>query len=143
MNQYPIFTENYPHEKYVVLYPVSEGTAQVLIHKMADPPRLPEKVSIDGREIWDWAGKMAEHMNRQAKMSELRTQLSQVGTVCGDCCKWMHSNSCPRETNVNGRRRGPSMNAPICNQYVEKQSSSEWRVELQKRLYALTEKLSV
>ncbi len=104
---------------------------------LGDPPQLPEKVSNDGREIWDWAGKMSEHIHRQAKMSELRTQLSRVGTGCGDCYKWMHSNSCPRETNVNGRRRGPSMNAPICNQYVEKQSSSEWREELQKRLDAL------
>ena len=80
---------------------------------------------------------MSKHIHRQAEMLEIRTQLRKVGTGCGDCYKWMHSNECPRETNVNGRRRGPSMNAPICGQYVEKQSSTERRAELQRRLDAL------
>ena len=46
---------------------------------------------------------------------------------CGNCDKWMKSRQCPRERNVSGRQRGPSMSAPTCNQYVEKTSVQEWR----------------
>lgn len=98
-------------------------------------PQLPEKVSNDGREIWEWAGKMSEYLYRQTRSIELREQISCIGK-CGDCCKWM-TKSCPREINVKGRLKGPSMNAIICNQYIEKQISSELRNELQKQLETL------
>jgi len=33
---------------------------------------------------------------------------------CGNCDKWM-CNTCPREKNVNGRKKGPSMNTFGCD----------------------------
>lgn len=109
----------------------------VMDHYRIDrPPQLPAEISNDGREIWDWAVKLSEHIHRRAKMSVLRTQISRIGTQCGYCAKWM-CNTCPRETHVHGRRRGPSMNAYKCNQFIESQRSAEWRDELQKRLTAL------
>ena len=38
--------------------------------------------------------------------------------LCGSCYWWMKSRSCPREKNVNGWNRGPSMNDPACKEYL-------------------------
>jgi hypothetical protein len=37
---------------------------------------------------------------------------------CSNCYNWMKSSMCPREVNVNGRRRGPSMNDFTCSSFV-------------------------
>lgn len=106
-------------------------------HEKQSAPQLPDTLSSDGREIWDWAAAMARHDALQYKISELRKQIRGIGNRCGDCYKWMHSDSCPRETHVKGRPSGPSCNASICDQYVEKQSSTEWRDKLTADLAAL------
>lgn len=50
---------------------------------------------------------------------------------CGNCEHWLKSRECPREHNVNGMSRGPSMSAPACSKFVLK----PWVAELkQKRL---------
>ena len=38
--------------------------------------------------------------------------------LCGGCYWWMKSRRCPREKNVNGWNRGPSMNSPVCKEYL-------------------------
>ena len=96
------------------------------------PPEFPETMSPDGREVWDWAGKMPEYTYNIHKRRELWAEIVKCGTVCGDCDKWMKSRSCPREHNVNGMSRGPSMNDSICPEFVEKQWVSEHRAELKK-----------
>lgn len=42
--------------------------------------------------------------------------------VCGNCDYWM-TRQCPREKNVNGRNRGPSMNGIACSKYAEARSA--------------------
>lgn len=37
---------------------------------------------------------------------------------CGDCDLWMKSNLCPKEKNVQGISRGPSMKALACSAFV-------------------------
>ena len=100
-------------------------------------PQLPQNISNNGQEIWDWAISMGKEMARQHKITELQKQISGIGNHCGDCYKWMHSGECPREKRVKGRRVGPSCNEYICNQYIEKESSSEWREELKQKLKIL------
>ena len=40
---------------------------------------------------------------------------------CGDCYFWMKSSLCPRETNVNGWNRGPSMDDWPCEKFMQKE----------------------
>lgn len=58
-------------------------------------PELPTTISRDGSELWDWAGKMGQHLQREARKAELRADIKKV--ACGDCDKWMKSRECPRE----------------------------------------------
>ncbi len=101
---------------------------------MSQPPKLPEQMSSDGREIWEWAGKLSEHMQRQDKIRELTFKIAKVGTVCGDCDKWMKSRECPAERNVKGRCVGPSCESRKCSSFVENRSAensrAQWKAEL-------------
>lgn len=36
---------------------------------------------------------------------------------CGQCNKWMKSNLCPKEKNVNGWNKGPGMDTFICKEF--------------------------
>ena len=36
---------------------------------------------------------------------------------CGDCYYWMKSSECPRERNVKGRNRGPSISGSPCEKF--------------------------
>lgn len=102
------------------------------------PPSLPFEISSDGSEIWDWAGKMGQYIQIQARITELRHEIRICGTRCGDCYKWMHSNECPREKPGTGKHSGysvgPHMDETICNQYVEKSSTAQRRIDLTKEL---------
>lgn len=44
-------------------------------------------------------------------------QVAPIRTACGDCYFWMKSRSCPKEKNINGYSRGPSMNGLICEKF--------------------------
>jgi hypothetical protein len=104
-------------------------------------PSLPSEVSPDGREIWDWAGKMSEHIQRLARIKELREAIRKCGKECGDCDKWMKSSECPRERPGTGKRSGysvgPSCGAPVCAEYVEKPWTTQRRAELTRELESL------
>lgn len=95
------------------------------------PPKLPNHVSGDGREIWDLAHRLSQHTQRLHKMRQLRADIAKIGNRCGDCNKWMKSSQCPREKNVNGRNRGPSCDDYKCGQFVETSSATKRRAELQ------------
>lgn len=56
------------------------------------------------------------------RLSEITQLYSKINNLsrwinkrCGNCDKWMCSNLCPQERNVNGRKKGPSMNAYGCD----------------------------
>lgn len=105
-----------------------------------DIPKLPAEISSDGREVWDWARKLSEASARAHKIRELRSEIARIGTRCGDCDKWMKSRECPKEHNVKGWSRGPSSEAYICLEFLEKKWATDLRnsrmaelVELEKQ----------
>ena len=91
---------------------------------------LPQHVSPDGRELWDWAGRLSEHVHREDRLRKLRARIAPIGTRCGDCDKWMKSSLCPQERNVNGYTRGPSCEGLKCAQFVEAGSATRLRADL-------------
>jgi len=60
---------------------------------------------------------------RATRLREIDADLRALGTMCGDCAKWM-TKGCPQERNRNGRSQGPSSASPICTKYVD-----DWSVE--------------
>lgn len=104
------------------------------------PPALPAHISSDGREVWDWAGKLSEHVHRLDDMRRIGAEIRTTGTTCGDCDLWMKSSQCPKERNVNGRNQGPSCNTAKCVKFVETTQATRRRTELQERLSALESK---
>ena len=102
---------------------------------MDNSPQLPTHVSPDGCEIWDWAAKLSEHTHRQDKIRQLKAEITKP-LRCGDCYWWMKSRDCPREVNVGGRNRGPSMNDRPCGKMQETSQSIALResrkIELEK-----------
>lgn len=65
-------------------------------------------IDILGREA------RARHWLDQAAADERNAR-----PKCGNCYWWMKSRDCPRERNVNGRNRGPSMNEAPCGKFRE------------------------
>lgn len=106
---------------------------------MSAPPQLPQDVSPDGRELWDWVAALAKHEGRQRRIAELRAQIAACGTTCGGCARWM-TDACPRERpDSRGRKQGPHMNVPQCStHFVEKFSETrlreKWQAELDELL---------
>ena len=88
------------------------------------------QISEDGRELWDLATRVADHIHRQALVAEKKKQLRDCGAACGDCDYWMKSSLCPKEHNVNGRNRGPSMNGMKCGKFIETREANERRARL-------------
>lgn len=68
---------------------------------------------------------------RLEHIAELRRRLQ---PRCGNCDKWMKSSECPREKNVNGYSRGPSMSEWPCPQYVAAREIAETKAELEEAL---------
>lgn len=103
------------------------------------PPPLPENISPNGQEIWDWAAKLSEHTHRVHAIRTLSADISGIGNRCGDCDKWMKSRECPRERNVNGWNHGPSCNDYVfsCRSFVEARSATARRARLQDELATL------
>ena len=84
-------------------------------------------------DIWDRMAAATVEIHRRGRMRELERKIAK--TACGDCRLWMHSRECPREKNVNGYTRGPSMNADICELFVvgigTEMLREQWRSELE------------
>jgi hypothetical protein len=45
---------------------------------------------------------------------------------CGNCQHWMKSSRCPRESNDNGRQRGPSVSGIPCSKFIENGWELQW-----------------
>ena len=76
-------------------------------------------------------------INAMGRMSLLATLAQKVreardtdARLCGNCQSWMKSRECPREHNVNGYKRGPSMNDAGCGQFTLQPHI--WQLKLQR-----------
>ena len=101
------------------------------------PPRLPQQVSPDGREIWDWAARLGQWRQREVRIAELRAEIARRARECGSCRFWMCGRDCPREGHANGRPKGPSMKAPICGKYEMQSHDVKLQAERQAELDAM------
>jgi len=73
---------------------------------------------------------------RRAELNRLRQELAKIGSVCGDCDLWMKSTQCPREVNVNGWNRGPSMADHKCSKFALSRQSEDRRARLAAQIEA-------
>jgi hypothetical protein len=102
---------------------------------VAAVPKLPDDISPDGREIWDWAARLSDQVQRADEIKRLRQQITNAETQCGSCAHWM-TGQCPREQHGNKTgRTGPSSLSVKC----EKFSMPAWQT---KELDAAKSKLS-
>jgi hypothetical protein len=98
-------------------------------------PSLPKRISPNGQELWDWAGRLSEHIHRTDSQRRLRQQLRALSSECGSCRYWM-TKECPRETphGMTGYSKGPSMGASICSKFAMSPASAvlkqTWETEL-------------
>lgn len=88
---------------------------------MSEDLRLPQEISSDGREIWDWAARLSQATARAHRCRELSKAIREAENECGSCTKWM-TDACPRERHDNklGRKVGPSCKSLKCNEFVMK-----------------------
>ena len=61
--------------------------------------------------------------------SKARSKDESGRACCGHCNHWMKSRQCPKERNVNGYSRGPSMNGLPCSLYAEDPAAEAYRQE--------------
>lgn len=68
--------------------------------------------------IFDQFMKFSDRLHRaDAARKHLDEMRCRATPVCGSCFFWMKSRDCPREHNVNGYNRGPSMSASPCSKF--------------------------
>lgn len=98
-------------------------------------PELPQDISSDGHELWDWAKKFSDAIHHMDRLHTLQQKIRTIQNECGSCQHWMHQ-ICPREKphGMSGYRRGPSMSASICQQFtmnsIHTDLLAEWVDEL-------------
>jgi hypothetical protein len=80
-------------------------------------------------EVFDAMLRADAEAQRAARIREIDAAIRTIGTMCGDCAKWM-TKSCPAERNRNGRRTGPGCASPVCSKYVDDWSLSRRREKL-------------
>ncbi len=90
--------------------------------------------------MWDMFSKLSNAIHLENKIKELQ-QMLKSGDECGDCDHWMKSSRCPKEHNVGGYSKGPSMSGMICGKFELKEWVKEFRADKQKEIEALKEEL--
>ncbi len=85
---------------------------------------------MDANRVFDAAIKAGAMVAREdARQRELARLRDNATRRCGGCYHWMKSRQCPKEKNVNGWNRGPSMNGPICNKFEPTAIHLEWEAK--------------
>ena len=102
-------------------------------------PALPQQISSDGREVWDWAARLSAHTQRLHRAREVWQAIQAGETTCGSCSKWM-TDACPREVQDNrrGHKVGPSCKAVRCDQFVMNPSDAKRIAGLREEYASLT-----
>jgi hypothetical protein len=95
----------------------------------------------DIRNLFNVFGNASALVGHQRQIKDLEQAIAKIGTVCGDCDKWMKSSECPAERPGTGKFRGvsvgPSMNGAICKSFVEKPWDTKRREDLKAELATL------
>lgn len=91
---------------------------------------------MDVDKIFDTFLAFSDKVHRADEIRKL-SQRVHAPKKCGDCDKWMKSRECPKEKNVNGYSRGPSMEGIICEEFVETDWSIKHREQLSQDLERL------
>lgn len=106
-------------------------------------PRPPEKMSSDGREVWDWADRLSAHTQLLHDRRVLSQQIHNTKTQCGSCSKWM-TDACPRESqdNIRGHKIGPSCQAVKCDQFTMSPHDVKQLASAEERLAVMNAKLA-
>jgi hypothetical protein len=81
--------------------------------------QLPQEISTDGRDVWDWAASVGDAMARIHRSREVWKAIVDGESQCGSCSKWM-TGACPQERQDNrlGCKVGPSCQAIKCDQFA-------------------------
>jgi hypothetical protein len=80
--------------------------------------------------IMDWDVK--NQKLRQIKELDRDLLKEKIGS-CGGCYFWMKSNDCPRERNINGWNKGPSMSDIKCDKFQRSPSSIKYISDAEKK----------
>jgi hypothetical protein len=85
-------------------------------------PQLPQEISTNGQELWDWAARFSDYTQLLHRSHEVWNAIVAGENTCGSCSKWM-TDACPREVQDNrrGHKVGPSCKAVKCNEFAMSQ----------------------
>lgn len=89
--------------------------------------------------IFDVLNEESRRYHLKIKIKELENKINSLNTACGHCDKWMKSQECPKERNVNGRQKGPSIGDPRCDEFKESWTTGLLRDRWEKELNILKE----
>ena len=104
--------------------------------------RPPAECSPDGREIWDWAGRLGARVAAVDELARLQRQAHTARTTCGSCQTWM-TRRCPREVHDNrkGRSQGPSSMSVKCDSFAMTTSAAASVTRAESEIAALQQRL--
>jgi len=83
-------------------------------------------IPMNAEAIFDAFIAVVEQLSQEAqRQNRLRQLWNRCRPCCGHCFFWMKSNLCPREINVAGQNRGPSMNGAPCKKFERTKEARE------------------
>jgi hypothetical protein len=73
---------------------------------------------MDANQIFDAFESFSDQLaKRQKERDEYNMAFRRSVPLCGSCDHWAKSRECPKEHNVKGISRGPSMNGMPCEKF--------------------------
>ena len=72
----------------------------------------------DGQRVDKWFDALIRISAAESHLDSAREYEHSARPRCGNCSYWM-TDGCPRESHVNGWRKGPNCNGFSCDKYVE------------------------
>lgn len=135
----PIGTKYAAHEQETNMSNTDEPST---VEEIVRFPSLPDKISNNGKELWEWGAKLGRIVHLEHEARTLKQQIADVQRKCGSCTMWMTRN-CPKEKpNMTGYSSGPHMNYPACNIFVMEKATLDLINDWQKKLCEMNAKLT-
>ena len=95
---------------------------------------------MNGSEIFDLAEKFSDKLQKLSDIGDLQTDIRKLkNDVCGNCDLWMKYSLCPKEYNVNGHNKGPSISEISCAKFIRNKFIDELINEKEKVLKDMIE----